>query len=186
MRRIATAVLVLTLGLAASALLLAQKPPVDKSKRPSPPAPPAVCKFSDGKTITVEYSMPSMKGRKIYGGLVPYGEVWRTGANEATTFVTTADVAIGGATVPAGSYTLYTVPAERSWKLVLSKKIGQWGVPYPEGEDFGRFDMKTELIEIPIEKLHISFMEKPGAQDVCTLRIDWEKTRAYVDIAEKK
>jgi hypothetical protein len=166
--------------------LFAQKPAPDKSKRPSPPAAPAVCKFSDGKTITTEYSSPSMKGRKIYGSVVPYGEVWRTGANEATTFVTTADVVIGGTTVPAGSYTLYTLPGEKAWKLILSKKTGQWGVPYPEGEDLGRFDMKTELIEIPIEKLHISYMEKPRAKDVCTLRIDWEKTRAYVDIAEKK
>jgi hypothetical protein len=174
------------LFLAVSAFLLAQKPAPDKSKRPSPPAKPAVCTFSDGKTITVEYSQPAMKGRKIYGGLVPYGEVWRTGANEATTFVTTTDLTIGGQPVPAGSYTLYTLPGEKSWKLVLSKKTGQWGVPYPEGEDLGRYEMKTELIEIPIEKLLISFMEKPREKDVCTLRIDWEKTRAYVDIAEKK
>jgi len=182
MRRIATAVVVLTLSLAA----LAQAPATDKSKRPSPPARPAVCTFSGGKTITVEYSTPSMKGRKIYGGVVPYGVVWRTGANEATTFVTTADLDIGGQTVPAGSYTLYSLPGEKSWKLILSKKTGQWGTPYPEGEDLGRYEMKTELIEIPIEKLLISFMEKPRAKDVCTLRIDWEKTRAYVDIAEKK
>ena len=177
--------LLLSLLLALAALALAQKPAPDKSKRPSPPAEPAVCKFSDGKTITVDYSQPSMKGRKIYGGLVPYGEVWRTGANEATTFVTTADLTIGGQGVPAGNYTLYTLPGEKSWKLILSKKTGQWGIPYPEGEDFGRYDVKTELIEIPIEKLLISLMEKPRAKDVCTLRIDWEKTRAYVDIAEK-
>src|SRR3954468_15879078 len=71
---------------------LAQKSAPDKAKRPSPPAPPAVCKFSDGKTITVDYSMPSMNHRKIFGGLVPFNEVWRTGANEATTFVPTTDV----------------------------------------------------------------------------------------------
>ena len=93
--------------------------------------------------------------------------------------------------MPAGSYTLYTLPGEKAWKLILSKKTGQWGIPYPEGEDLGRFEMKTELIEIPIEKLHISFMPAvhknvPRAKDVCALRIDWEKTRAYVDIAEKK
>src|SRR5438477_1564146 len=81
----------------------------DKSKRPSPPAQ-AQCKFSDGKTITVDYSSPRMKGRKIFGGLVPYGEVWRTGANDATTFVTTANLSVDGKDVPAGNYTIFTVP----------------------------------------------------------------------------
>jgi len=134
----------------------------------------------------VDYSVPSMKGRKIYGGLVPFNEPWRTGANEATTFVPTTDVTVGGTTIPAGNYTLYTLPGEKSWKLIVSKETGQWGVPYPEGKDLGRFEMKTEAIEIPIEKLHISFMTKPREKDVCTLRIDWDKTRAYVDISEKK
>src|SRR6476661_2628324 len=72
-------------------------------QRPSP-AEKAQCKFSDGKSIQVAYSSPRAKGRKIYGGLVPYGQVWRTGANEATTFVATADVMVGGKHVPAGSY----------------------------------------------------------------------------------
>src|SRR6266436_9847429 len=76
----------------------------DKAKRPSPPAS-AQCKFADGKTISVDYSSPRAKGRKIFGDLVPYGEVWRTGANEATTFVTTASVSAEGKTAPAGSYT---------------------------------------------------------------------------------
>src|SRR5881398_636451 len=86
----------------------------DKSKRPSPPAQ-AQCKFSDGKTITVDYSSPRMKGRKIYGDLVPYGKVWRTGANEATAFVTSADVKVGDKDVPAGSYTLFTIPNADKW-----------------------------------------------------------------------
>src|SRR5579872_474196 len=81
----------------------------DKSKRPSPPAQ-AQCKFSDGKTITVDYSSPRAKGRKIYGGLVPYGKVDRTGANEATTFVTDANLKVGGKDAPAGSYTIFTIP----------------------------------------------------------------------------
>ncbi|MDP9269227.1 MAG: DUF2911 domain-containing protein [Acidobacteriota bacterium] len=181
---------ILVFVLAVSLATFAQKPAKDKSQRPSPPATPAVCTFADGKTITVDYSVPAMKGRKIYGGLVPFNQPWRTGANEATTFVPATDVVIGGVTIPAGNYTLYTLPAptpgEKAWKLIISKKTGQWGIPYPEGEDLGRFEMKTELIEIPMEKLHISLMNKPRAKDVCTLRIDWEKTRAYVDVAEKK
>src|SRR6202161_4014088 len=86
----------------------------DASKRPSPAAQ-AQCKFSDGKTVKSDYSSPRMKGRKIFGGLVPYGEVWRTGANAATTFVTSADVVVGGKTVPAGSYTMFTVPSADKW-----------------------------------------------------------------------
>src|SRR5271157_2325380 len=81
----------------------------DKSKRPSPPAQ-AQCKFSDGKTITVDYSSPRAKGRKIFGGLVPYGQVWRSGANEATTFVPDASLTVGGKDVPAGNYTIFTIP----------------------------------------------------------------------------
>src|SRR5438874_12791794 len=85
----------------------------DKGKRPSPPAQ-AQCKVSDGKTITVDYSSPRAKGRKIFGDLVPYGEVWRAGANEATTFVTTADLMVGGEHVPAGNYTLLPFRTKRS------------------------------------------------------------------------
>jgi len=82
----------------------------EESKRPSP-AEQAQCKLSDGKTITVDYSSPRMKGRKIFDGLVPYGEVWRTGANEATTFVTNENLLmVKGPNVPAGSYTIFTVP----------------------------------------------------------------------------
>ena len=180
MRRLAITLVLLSLSVAA----LAQQK--DKSKRPSPPAAPAVCKFSDGKTITVDYSVPAMKGRKIYGDLVPFNQPWRTGANEATTFVPAVDVTIAGTTVPAGNYTLYTLPGEKSWKLIISKKTGQWGIPYPEGQDLGRFDMQIEGTDVPIEKLKISFFNKAGQPNICTLRIDWEKTRASVDIAEKR
>src|SRR5256885_8045677 len=95
--------LIITLTVAAAAQQ-------DKSKRPSPPAR-AQCKFADGKTINVDYSSPRIQDpkthqpRKIFGGLVPYGEVWRAGANEATTFVTDANLSVGGKDVPAGSYT---------------------------------------------------------------------------------
>ena len=87
--------------------------------KPSPAAS-ATCDLGGGKTIKTDYSSPRMKGRKIYGGLVPFGEVWRTGANEATTFVTSADVRVGGKTVPAGSYTIFTVPTADKWTLILS------------------------------------------------------------------
>src|SRR5690349_20142640 len=93
-----------------AALLCATFATAQQSQRPSPPAQ-AQCKFADGKTITVDYSSPRAKGRKIFRGLVPYGQVWRTGANEATTFVTGADLTVEGKDVPAGSYTIFTIPA---------------------------------------------------------------------------
>src|SRR5919204_3866664 len=121
----------------AAALVVAQTQ--DKSKRPSPPGT-AQFTFSDGKKITIDYSRPSVKGRKIYGGLVPFGQVWRTGANESTTFVTDANLTIGGKDVPAGNYTMFTIPAEDKWTLIISKKTGEWGTDYPEGQDLGRYD----------------------------------------------
>src|SRR5438034_6798201 len=86
-----------------------------ESKRPSPPAQ-AQCEFSDGKTITVDYSSPRVRGRKIFGELVPYGKVWRTGANEATTFVTNENlITVKGTRIPPGSYTIFTVPNSDTW-----------------------------------------------------------------------
>jgi hypothetical protein len=156
----------------------------DKSKRPSPPAS-ATCKFSDGKSIKVDYSSPRMKGRKIYGELVPFGKVWRTGANEATSFVTDTALTIGGKDVPAGSYTLFTVPNQDKWSLVLSKKTGEWGTDYPgESQDLGWYDMTTEKPpSAPVENFTISFHEMGNG---CHMYLDWENTRAVVELSEKK
>jgi hypothetical protein len=155
----------------------------DKSKRPSPPAT-AECALDGGKTITVDYSSPRMRGRKIYGGLVPFGQVWRAGANEATTFVTTADLTVGGAAVAAGSYTLFTIPNEGKWTLIISKKTGEWGIPYPgESSDLARVDMKVSALPSAVENFTISFA-KTG--DGCALQLVWEMTRASIPISEKK
>ncbi len=150
----------------------------DPSKRASPPGTAEITLA--GKKVKIDYGRPSMRGRKIFGELVPFGEVWRTGANEATHFSTEADLEIGGARVPAGKYTLYTLPAESGWKLIINKQTGQWGTEYDQAQDLARVDMKTELIEIPIEQFTISFLPKGG--DGATLRLDWEKTRAQVEI----
>ncbi len=155
----------------------------DKSTRPSPPAK-AECKFQDGKTITVDYSSPRMKGRKIFGDLVPYGKVWRAGANEATTFVVSTDVTIGGKLVPAGSYTLFTIPNEGKWTLIISKKTGEWGIPYPgEAEDFMRTDMLMSTLPAPVENFTIKLEH---VANVCTMHMDWETTRASVGISRKR
>lgn len=154
----------------------------DKSKRPSPPAS-AECKLAGGKTVKIDYSSPRAKGRKIFGGLVPYGEVWRTGANEATTFVASANVNVGGKEVPAGSYTIFTVPKEDAWTLVISKKTGEWGTDYPgEKEDLARVPMKVSKTSGPVENFTIGF-EQGGKK--CSLRMEWENTRASVEVSEK-
>ncbi len=153
----------------------------DKSKRPSPPAS-AECKFSDGKTVKIDYSSPRAKGRKIFGALVPYGQVWRTGANESTTFVTDSAVVVGGQNVPAGSYTIFTVPEESKWTLVISKKTGEWGTDYPgAGEDLARVPMSASKTSAPVENFSIGF-DQAGSK--CTLHMDWENTRASVDVTK--
>lgn len=157
-------------------------PQQNKTPRPSPPAS-ASCKFDDGKVIATEYSSPRMKGRKIFGGLVPYGRVWRTGANEATTFVTDANLTVGGKEIPAGSYTLFTLPAADKWTLIVSKKTGEPGTPYPEGDDLLRVDMKVSQTQSPVENFTIAYDKKDAT---CSLSLSWENTRATVDLAEKK
>jgi Protein of unknown function (DUF2911) len=153
----------------------------DKSKRPSPPAT-ATLDLGGGKSITIDYSSPRAKGRKIYGGLVPFGEIWRAGANEATTFVTTADVTVGGATVPAGSYTLFTIPNKDKWTLIISKKTGESGTDYPgPSNDLARVDMTISSLPAPVEDFTISF--KKSAKGT-TLNFDWETTCAAVLIVK--
>jgi Protein of unknown function (DUF2911) len=171
---------------AISTLASAQGMSHDKSKRPSPPAS-AECKFSDGKTIKIDYSSPRAKGRTIFGNasdkpLVPYGEVWRTGANEATTFVIDGDVNVGGKAVPAGNYTIFTVPEADKWTLIINKKTGEWGIPYKyESDELARVDMKAGKTSAPVEDFTIAFGQS-GSK--CTLRIEWENTRAWVDITK--
>src|SRR6201993_2056745 len=152
----------------------------NQKQRPSPAAN-AQCKFADGKTIKVAYSSPRAKGRKIFGGLVPYGEPWRTGANEATTFVTTADLMVGGKHVPAGKYTIFTIPNKDKWVLIVSKKTGEWGIPYPGADqDLVRADMNASSTASPVENFTVAFDK--GSKG-CTLRIEWENSRATVDIS---
>ncbi len=151
--------------------------------RPSPPAK-AECKFTDGKTIHVDYSSPRMRGRKIFGDLVPYGQPWRAGANEATTFVINTDVNVGGKAVPAGSYTLFTLPNADNWMLIVSKQTGEWGIPYPgETSDFARIPMKLSKVSSPLENFTISF-DQSGS--TCTMNLAWETTKASIAISDKK
>jgi len=152
------------------------------AQKPSPPAS-ATCDLGGGKSVKTNYSSPRMKGRKIYGELVPYGEVWRTGANEATTFVPGTDITVGGKAVPAGNYTIFTVPNADKWTLIVNKKTGEWGIPYKyESDELARIDMKVSKLPSPVENFTISYEKSGGG---CTMNIDWETTRASVDIKAK-
>ena len=138
--------------------------------------------------VKIDYSSPRAKGRKIFGtaaeqALVPYGEVWRTGANEATTLETDANVKVGGKPVPAGKYTIFTIPKPDEWMLVISKKTGEWGTDYPgEKEDLARVPMTGSKTSGPVENFTIAF-DQGGSK--CTLRMEWADTRASVEISEK-
>lgn len=178
MGRIGAGLLCVGLGLVVAQTSCGQQ----KARRFSPPAN-AKCDLGGGKSITVDYSSPRADGRKVYGGLVPYGEVWRAGANKATTFVTNADLKVGDKDVPAGNYTLFAIPTPEKWTLVISKKTGEWGIPYPGADsDFVRLDMKPSALPSHVEDFTIAF-DKTG--EGCTLRMDWETTRASVEIVKK-
>ena len=155
-----------------------------QGNKPASPPGEATLKFDDGKTVTIQYSRPSMRGRKIFAGLVPYDEVWRTGANAATSLKTDVDLTIGGASVPAGSYTLYTLPGMNSWKLIINKQTGQWGTDYSRGQDLARVDMKVTQRPSGLELFTISFDKTSG--NSASLKLEWENTIASVDVKEKK
>ena len=110
-------------GVFIASVTLAQ---ADKSKRPSPPGT-ATGKVKEA-TITINYSSPSVKGRKIWGDLVPFDKVWRAGANEATIFETDKDIKVEGKTLAAGKYSLYAIPGEKEWTIIFNSATGQWGI----------------------------------------------------------
>ena len=183
MRKIA--IVVLPFLLLAAVLLYAQQ---DKSKRPSPPGTASVS-FADGKKITVDYSRPKINDpksgqpRKIFGGLVPYDKEWRTGANEATTFVTDTNVRVGDLSVPAGNYTLYTIPGESTWTIIINKQTGQWGTVYKEDQDLGRTKVPSGKTSSPVQQFTISF--DPASGKSTNMNLEWENTKVVVPITQE-
>src|SRR5438105_15099510 len=154
------------------------------AKKP-PLSPPAKAETTiNGNKITVDYSRPSMRGRKIMGDLVPYNKVWRTGANSATSLVTEPDLDISGERVAKGSYTLYTWPSEKTWKLIINKQTGQWGLDYDQAQDLARVDLKKEALKKSVETFTISF--SPVKNGATNLILKWENTRLSVPIKEAK
>ena len=127
-----------------------------------------------GAKITISYGRPFLKARAL-DTMTPAGKIWRTGADEATTLTTDKGLMFGGLMVPAGTYTLFTVPGPTAWKLVVSKQTGQWGTEYHEDKELGRADLKVEKLPTPAEQVTISFTEVGGTP---TLNIDWGTVRA--------
>ena len=155
----------------------------DKSKRPSPPAT-AKGKIKDA-TITIDYSSPSVKGRKIFGGLVPYNQVWRAGANEATLFSTDKDIEVEGKKLAAGKYSLFMKPGEKEWVIYFNSETGQWGDK--EGGAANMDPAKT-VLEVTVkpneelrvqEKLVYAISDKPMDKG---FELRWDKLRVHASI----
>jgi hypothetical protein len=151
----------------------------DKANRPSPAAT-ATGKVKDA-TITISYSSPAVKNREIFGALVPYGEVWRAGANEATVFETDKDIKVEGKTLPAGKYSIYAIPGEKEWTIIFNKQTGQWGVKRggassrEESQDALTVKVKPKKSPALAERLTYEVTDKGF-----TLR--WENTEVPVSI----
>jgi len=146
-------------------------------------SPPDSVKASvAGAALAVRYSRPSTRGRAIFGNVVPWNQVWRTGANQATIFETSADLVIAGTPVPAGKYSLWTLPSPAGWKLIVNKNTGQWGTDYNAQYDLARVDMGVERLSQPVEQFTIA-IEPRGKGGV--LKLEWERTRATVPLSRK-
>ena len=149
----------------------------DKAKRPSPPA--TASGNIGALALTIEYGQPSKNGRDIFGATVPFGEVWRTGANEATEIVFSADALVAGKPLKAGRYQLFTIPRADSWTIIFNAKLGQWGAFfYDEKSDVLKVEVQPTTLSEVRERLTLSVESEPGSG----FAIEWDKTRAFVPV----
>lgn len=174
--------------LVVAAALLAASPVIAQEKRVSPHE--TITAAIDGDQLTIVYGRPYTKDpktgatRKIWGGLIPDGKVWRTGADEATLFTTQKSIEMGSTTIPAGTYSLYTQPEENgSAKLIVNKQTGQWGTKYEAGQDLARIDLKKETMSKPVDQFTMA-IEK--SSDGGVLKLMWETTEYSVPFTVKK
>ncbi|HEV8272507.1 MAG TPA: DUF2911 domain-containing protein [Chitinophagaceae bacterium] len=151
----------------------------DKSQRPSPPAT-ATGKVQ-GATVTINYSSPSVKGRKIWGDLVPYDKVWRAGANEATLFETDKDIKVEGKTLAKGKYSLYALPGEKEWTIIFNSATGQWGI---NRDGSTTEDPTKDVLRVTVKpKKSASFNEKMTYKvDAKGFALMWENLEVPVSI----
>jgi hypothetical protein len=170
-------------ALAPAQFALAQAAPMADPAAKKPLSPPAKAEVSVGAAnISIDYSAPSIRQRVIFGGLVPYGQVWRTGANAATTLKTSANLKIGDLMVPAGTYTLYSLPTADGMQLIVNKQTGQWGTVYDAKQDLGRVPMKVTETSAPLETMVIDFENTMGDMGMTELHVRWADRDASVEI----
>lgn len=175
---------------ATSLLILAVSTTQAQQKAPRISPQETVNASIDDAKITIVYSRPYTKDpktgemRKIWGGLVPYGKVWRTGANEATLFTTDKPLEIGGTAVPAGTYSLFSVPEENGGKLIINKQTGQPGTKYDEKQDFARVDLTRSKLERPVDQFTMTVDKNPAGGG--TIKLIWEDAAYSVNFSVKK
>lgn len=133
-----------------------------------------------GAELAVEYSRPRRRGRTLFPDVVPWGEVWRTGANQATHFSTSRDLEVGGVAVPAGSYTLWTIPGPDEWQLVINQQTGQWGTAYDPARDLARIPMRSSRAAQPVDQFTISITR--DGDTAGTLAMEWGDRRVTVPV----
>ena len=145
----------------------------------------------DRNRVTITYGRPYTKDpksgepRKIWGGLVPYGKVWRTGADEATLLITQKPLMFGDTEIPAGAYTLFTLPNEDgSAKLIINKQLGQWGLQYKDSEDLARVDLKKEALDPALNQFTMSVGKNADGGGI--IKLMWENTQYSVAFTVKK
>ncbi|HMS02579.1 MAG TPA: DUF2911 domain-containing protein [Gemmatimonadaceae bacterium] len=162
---------------AAAALGLALLTTTDLAAQRAPASPRDSVKATiAGATVSLNYGRPSKRGRDIFGALVPWNTIWRTGANEATSFTTTKALMFGSVTVPAGSYTLYTMPSQDGkWMLAINKQTGQWGTEYNQGQDLARVPLTVTSLPSVVEQMQLSITP---AGDGGELAMSWDRTKA--------
>jgi len=178
--------------LAVAAVVMSALPMLAQQKRISPHE--TISAVIEGNRVSITYGRPYTKDpktgemRKIWGGLVPYGAVWRTGSDEATILITQKPIMIGETTVPAGAFTLFTLPnADGTAKLIINKQIGQWGVgpnSYDEKQDLARVDLKKEPLENSLDQFTMAVAKNPAGGGV--LKMSWETTQFSVPFTVQK
>ena len=175
--------LLISLSLVAASFAIAQDKP-----RVSPHE--TITADIDGSEVTIVYGRPYTKDpktgapRKVWGELVPFGKVWRTGADEATLLTTKQALDIGGTTVPAGTYSLFSLPEQSGGKLIVNKQTGQWGTKYDEKQDLARIDMKKGSVDKPVDQFTMAIEKNPSGGG--TLKLTWENTQYSVSLKGKK
>ena len=170
-------------------LMVSAMPLLAQQKRASPHE--TISTVVDGSRVVLVYGRPyttkpgTSEVRKIWGGLVPYGKVWRTGADEATLLISQKPMVFGDTTIPAGAYTLFTLPQEDGTaKLIISKDLGEWGLQYREANDLARVDLTKATLDTPVDQFTMAITKTPGGGGA--LKLSWESTAYSVPFTIQK